>query len=267
MLAKLAALVFWSALLAGCRAETTVGTQEEKLAVIPESVWSSMSNRRILFGHQSVGMNILEGVQDLATERPGKGLSVVKYSAPDQMNVPGLFHALVGENDDPASKISSFTKLVEGGLGDRIEIAFFKFCYVDIVRDTDVDRLFADYRQGMESLKKRYPRVKFVHVTVPLTTPTPAFKALVKRLMGKEENNVNRNRFNDLLRREYEGREPVFDLARVESTYPDGRRATFARGKITYSSMVPDYTDDGGHLNKKGRKIAARELLIFLASL
>jgi len=59
----------------------------------------------------------------------------------------------------------------------------------------------------------------------------------------------------------------IFDLAKIESTFPDGRRASFTKDGKTYYSMVPDYTYDGGHLNELGRKIAAEQLLFLLANL
>ena len=77
--------------------------------------------------------------------------------------------------------------------------------------------------------------------------------------MGKPVyNNINRNQFNEILRKEYEGKAPIFDLAKIESTYPDGK---------TSYSMVPDYTYDGGHLNETGRKKAAEQLLVLLANI
>lgn len=39
-----------------------------------------------------------------------------------------------------------------------------------------------------------------------------------------------------------------------------------SNGKIFYA-LVPEYTHDGGHLNSIGRKLAARQLLLFLADL
>ena len=63
------------------------------------------------------------------------------------------------------------------------------------------------------------------------------------------------------------GKEPLFDLAMVESTYEDGSRYTFSANGHTYYALVPEYTKDGGHLNELGQKVAAEQLLIFLAGL
>ena len=64
-----------------------------------------------------------------------------------------------------------------------------------------------------------------------------------------------------------EQKKPLFDLAAIESTAPDGTRASFVRDGKTYYQMVSDYTHDGGHLNELGQKRVAEQLLVFLAGL
>ena len=71
-----------------------------------------------------------------------------------------------------------------------------------------------------------------------------------------------------MLRKEYEGKVPLFDIAKIESTFPDGTRCSFTKDGKTYYSMVSEYTSDGGgHLNATGRKKFAEQLLILLAQL
>jgi len=43
------------------------------------------------------------------------------------------------------------------------------------------------------------------------------------------------------------------------------QRSFFRKGNQIYFTLIPEYTDDGGHLNTLGRKIVAEQLLIFLA--
>ena len=113
------------------------------------------------------------------------------------------------------------------------------------------------------------PRTTFVHVTLPLTTAQSGWKALAKRLVGRAPygtiENVRREQYNALMRRAYAGREPLFDLARIESTAPDGSAVTVAWDGTVAPAMAAAYTDDGGHLNEKGRLVAARALLAVLA--
>ena len=67
--------------------------------------------------------------------------------------------------------------------------------------------------------------------------------------------------------KEYKEKEPIFDIATIESTYTDGTRSNFVKNGKIYYIMVPEYTYDHGHLNKVGRKRVAEQLLIFLANL
>jgi len=69
------------------------------------------------------------------------------------------------------------------------------------------------------------------------------------------------------LRQAYQGRAPIFDLARVESIDPEGKTVTVEWKGIAVPVMAPAYTNDGGHLNSEGRLRAARELISVLAAI
>ena len=89
--------------------------------------------------------------------------------------------------------------------------------------------------------------------------------------MGKKDiweydANIKKNEFNDLLTNYYAGKDPVFDIAYFESTYPDGKRSTFSKEGKSYFDLAPEYTYDDGHLNEKGRQWVAKHLLNFLAT-
>jgi hypothetical protein len=66
---------------------------------------------------------------------------------------------------------------------------------------------------------------------------------------------------------EYGGKDPVFDLARAESTFPDGSRSSVLLNSRSIPTLVPGFTYDSGHLNETGRQAAAVELLRTLALL
>jgi hypothetical protein len=226
-----------------------------------------IARRRIYFGHQSVGLNLIEGMTQLARSA-GAPLRVV---AVDRVGAlpPGTFaHGPVPENGNPGLKIQSFERALSGATD--LDIAFVKFCYVDFRDSTDVRELFARYQATIAALKAKHPRTTFLHVTVPLTTIQGGAKALVKRALGRPPagvlENVRREEYNALLRQAVQGKEPLFDLARIESTWPDGRRETFDWKGRSVPALVPSYTDDGGHLNRAGELRAARELVSVLAS-
>jgi hypothetical protein len=223
---------------------------------------------RIFFGHQSVGNNLLDGIRQLS-EMAAVPLRIVE--TPKAGNVPpGTFgHAFVAKNREPLLKLHSFEHAFsEHPTG--IDIALLKFCYVDINADTNAKALFSLYRASLDRLRAENPGTTFVHVTVPLTAVKGGIRAPIRRLLRRAPcgamENVRRGEYNALLRQAYQGCEPIFDLARVESTTPDGRAVTVEWNGRVAPAMAPAYTDDGGHLNLAGRLHAARELVSVLAT-
>jgi hypothetical protein len=255
--------------------KTRTETQKVKLPSIddvPQAYWKALAGKRIFFGHQSVGYNVIDGIRDIANQHDYVKLNVVETREPAAFDRPVFAHAQVGRNQDPASKIEDFTNIMDAGVGDKAAIAFFKFCYVDVTRNADPEKTFDRYKAAMEDLKRRYPRMIFVHVTVPLcSTPKGIKKNLkhcVKSLIGRPgvlEDNLMRERYNQLLRNAYCGKEPIFDLALTESINAEGLRCFAVKGTEKVPVLAPEYTDDGGHLNALGRSKAAEQLLIVLA--
>jgi lysophospholipase L1-like esterase len=231
---------------------------------------AKLADKRIYFGHQSVGYNILDGVKDVIREDPRVRLNIIETADPAVFDSPVLGHSRIGKNMDPVSKYEAFKGYLDNGIGKKTDIAFMKLCYLDVSAETDVAVIFKQYKQVMKYLQEAYPGTVFVHITAPLLSTDTGIKGRVKRWIGRndatEYANYNRNRFNDLLE-EYRGREPIFDLARIESTMPDKRRQVFTYKGNRYYTMNPAYTTDGGHLNAEGRKVVARELLALLATL
>jgi hypothetical protein len=235
---------------------------------MPEPKVERLRSARIFFGHQSVGGNIMAGVSDLVRAEPNLGLRVVPMT--EASSTPAFFaHAKIGENGRPTFKTDEFARMMDAELKGRVDVAFHKYCYVDISASTDVSKLFEHYKQTMARLSASHPGVKFVHVTTPLVEVQGGWRATVKKLIGREPDhytdNMARERFNALLRREYAGQAPVFDLAAFESTRRDGSRETFEYKAAISFSLVPEYASDGAHLNDEGRRIVAEQLLALLA--
>jgi len=241
----------------------TVSASDEAL----RAELSLLATKRIYFAHQSVGANILQGVAELAQ---GAGVPLRIVQSPRAADVPAAAfgHFFVPENGAPLEKLANFEKAL--GTGAGIDLALIKFCYVDIDGTTDASALFARYQATIAELRTQNPHTVFVHVTLPLTTVQSGPKALAKRLLGRAPygtiENVRREQYNALLRRAYAGREPLFDLARLESHAPDGTAVSVAWDGSTAPAMASAYTDDGGHLNARGRDVAARELVRVLAA-
>jgi hypothetical protein len=242
---------------------------------VPIEAWQKLSQKKVYFGHQSVGYNIIDGIRDVVKVDPKIKLNLVETSNPSNFNVPIFAHSAIGENTNPKSKSDAFANIIISGLGEKVDIALFKFCYVDFELNTDIPKTFDQYKNTIGQLRREYPKVIFIHMTTPLTTPPTGIidrvKRVIKILIGRPvahiEDNLLREEFNTLIRREFGGTDPIFDLAAIESTHPDGKKETFERKGKMYLSLVPEYTNDGGHLNEMGRKVVAEQLLILLAKI
>jgi len=241
---------------------------------VPKEYWAKLAEKRIFFGHQSVGYNIIDGIIEIIKERDYIKLNIVETVDSTAFDRPIFAHAQVGRNTEPASKINGFKNIIDAGVGDKVDIAFFKFCYVDVMRDSNTRKIFDNYRNTIEDLKAHYPRTIFLHVTVPIcSAPKGAERALkesIKLLVGKPgvlDDNIKRQHYNTLLNVVYSKTEPIFALALVESVDPNGFRCYATKRAEKVFVMASQYTDDGGHLNEEGRKRTGEQLLIILAEI
>lgn len=230
--------------------------------------WKRLAQRRVFFGHHSVGRNLLAGVREILAENPAIRLELLETADPERMTAPALYHAPVGRNHDPRSKLADFSRIVGDGLGND-GIALLKFCYVDVTRETDAAALFAEYREAIDTLQARHPALTIIHVTIPLQVDPGTLFHWRTIVRGKHTPlrtlNAVRMRYNRLLRSAYEGDEPVFDLAHVEATRRDGSAARARMGRDDVPFLAPEWTDDGGHLNEAGRRRLAEAFLASLA--
>lgn len=238
---------------------------------VPATAWEKLSTKKIYFGHQSVGYDIIDGIQDLKKEFPSIELNIVETTKIEDLSAGALLHSKVGQNKDPKSKIDDFSRIINSGFGGTLDAATLKFCFVDIVSSTDSLKVFEDYKVEVEKLKQKYPKLTLIHFTAPLTLRQTGWKVSIKKLIGRPiggyAENVKRAEYNELLKKEFQGKDPLFDIAEIESTYPDGTRCSFDADGKTYYSLVPEYTHDGGHLNENGRKKVAEQLLLLLVNL
>jgi hypothetical protein len=239
---------------------------------IPDAAWEKLSQKKIYFGHQSVGFNIMDGVEDLKKEYPQIKLKVVETKDSDEIKPGVLAHSRVGKNTEPETKMDEFENVLDQGVGRKADAAALKFCYVDMNGETNVEQLFNQYKNRVEKIRKQYPDLNIIHFTEPLTVTKKTWKTWLKQLMGKKDiwefsHNIKRNKYNELLLKEYNGKDPILDIAEIESTKPDGNRQSFEVDGVTYYSLYPGYTMDGGHLNEVGRKKVAEQFLLLLANL
>ena len=229
-----------------------------------------LEKARIYFGHQSVGFNLMDGVADLMKEAGDEKLHIIELSS--QANLPEYYfsHGRVGKNTEPITKCDAFAGVLNKEFADSLDIAYLKFCYVDMRENDNPHELFEYYKKTIDSIKLKHPNLMIMHVTLPLTKVQSGWKVPLKKILGKEidgyKDNIKRAEYNALLKNYYKD-EPIFDLSTVESTYPDGSRESFEVDGKTYYALIPEYTYDGGHLNELGRQLAAKGMLHVLADI
>jgi lysophospholipase L1-like esterase len=237
------------------------------LSDVTSEQWSNLSQRTIYFGHQSVGANIIEGVRELAAEYPQIRLRIVSGESPS--SGPVLSEFPIGNNGEPDSKNAAFLAATQRALGPKPTL-MFKYCYVDVDENTDTKTLFNHYQQTVAALRVRHPEAVVVHITLPLVKESSLARYYLNRLRGlstTRSENAKRNQYNEMLHTAFDGKEPIFDLAVLESTHADGgREYTTLAGRPVYA-LAPEWTTDGGHLNAMGRRRVAEQLLVILATL
>jgi hypothetical protein len=196
---------------------------------------ATLGEARIYFNHQSVGFNLLDGLARL-----GKvPITQVDLAHPEGFAHKGVVHTALGMNTQPATKIDGFRQAL-AAMPQPPDVAMMKFCYIDFGPGTDPQALFAKYQQTMDELAARYPKTRFMHATVPLVVGKPRWKRAIKDLLGRSDDsyaNARREAFSELVRRTYPA-DRVFDLARVESTRPDGTRETFDKDGRPIPALV-----------------------------
>lgn len=229
--------------------------------------YAAAADQRVLFGHQSVGANMIDGLREIYADS-GSTLTIAEAGSIDGSSFPAFAHAYVGSNGDPLGKLDAFEDLVTR-TADSIDVALVKFCYVDITAETDVDALFEAYSSSLHRLAEAHPNVRFIAATVPLTTDR-SWKATLKAFVGIDDqagpaDNVTRQRYNDLVRTEFGGRGELFDIAAVEATL-DTKPAVRSDADQHYAVLNRALASDNGHLNGLGSRLVAAELVRVLAS-
>ena len=187
----------------------------------------NISNTNIFFGHRSVGDNIIEGIKKAALQNNVDSIAIFNMQSFEKFPEKYFVHSYIGSNGDPKSKIEDFKKVVFQLAPQNLNIAFMKLCFVDIKSNTNLNNVFNHYVATIESLKSRYPNLIIIHFTVPLTSKRTLVMAIKDFIKGRPNtslmDNVARNKYNQFLLAKYPANE-IFNLAKIESTYPNGKR-------------------------------------------
>lgn len=255
--------------LVACENEEIMIGQNDIASIsdVSDEAWKTLAQKRIYFGHQSVGGNVIDGVRDVMESNKSIRLNIKGVKDNISLDSPVFLHSNIGKNGDPVGKIIDFKNKIDGGIGEKTDIAFAKLCFWDVHRSTNVEKIFSEYKTAITGLKKSYPNTYFMHMTVPLMSHSDSLIDRLKRLIRDDNDdldNVKRNELNEMILKEYKGKESVFDIAKFESTKPNGMRSFFIKDGKKYYYLTDVYTKDSGHLNKQGRRFIAEQLLIKL---
>ena len=225
---------------------------------------AALAGRSILLAHQSVGGNIIAGIERLTSGR----LAITQLRAAGAAGV-GLHHYYVGHNGDPLGKIADFAELFQHASEPTVDVALLKLCFVDFGPATDGAALASAYITTLKSLAAAHPHTRFVAVTAPLTAVNPRSpRSLLRQLLGRApsgvEANLRRQEFNDRVRQAFTGAD-LFDLARLESTGLGALSGVAYQGHMV-ETLDARLSSDGGHLNQLGQDLAATRLLQVIAA-
>jgi hypothetical protein len=226
-------------------------------AEVRSLAWNSASSEsaaeiRWFFAHASVGSNMVDGLAELRVENRDAFPITTVFSdvTPPADTKLGVVYERSRGNPGWKAKIDGFETLVRSGWhSPRVDVVLNKLCYIDYRAS------FRYYAQSMATLEAEFPETTFVYMTMPLTTTA-------------DIRNLLRNRFNTALRRwTAETHRPLFDVADIEARDAEGRECAFEIAGRSFQRLFRGYTDDGGHLNAEGRRMAALGFYAFAARL
>ncbi|MEU6138612.1 hypothetical protein [Nocardioides sp. NPDC047086] len=220
----------------------------------------------VLFGHQSVGTNILDGVARVYADASAPAPVVADVSSGRGARGATLRHAYLGLNGEPLSKFEAFADVMDGPAAEHVDVALMKLCYADVTASTDVQAVFDAYVSMMSDLEAAHPDVRFLYTTVPLTADRN-WRSKVKAALGGDDrmgpaDNVARERYNAMIRERYAASGRLLDIAAVESAGTEER----SKDGNVYYVLNEHLTVDRGHLNEAGSEAVAAELLKMVAT-
>jgi hypothetical protein len=258
------------------------------------AVMNNVATRAYLFGHHSIGQNMLAGVFRIAAYGPSSfkvyGNSMAGPVSDFARNGSDLVNGhmnefLAGLNNDPWGKVVDFDLLMRGGIGARLDalrgVAFLKFNGTDFGSLSKQIRSVQDavdffhgtgrwvgkgYEAAMDRLQADFPNVTFVHFTVPLYTQWNG---------ASTESGAYANQWSTALSDEIRATYPanrVADLAEWQATRPDGTRAVTSDGIYDRAGnrirvLALEYNWDGIHMDDTGENWTAHQLMLFLDAL
>ncbi len=223
--------------------------------------------KRWIFAHQSVGYQVIQGIQSWCNDFSLPNPIVVDVTSG---SIPGsggyLGHWYAGTNGDGFSKLTDFDTRIRGGLHAQADIFVIKFCYADLRPNVGYTpaQLFAQYEATIDGLRASYPTKTFIAAT----------ETIVMEVDEDGPNNALRMEYNNLVRAKYGPPGPpntLWDIALALSTDPSGNRIRTGTAPNWVEHLYSAYASpDQEHISGAGsigRKAASKPLLQILALL
>ncbi len=91
-----------------CDTDTKQQPANKDMVLLTDQQIRSLASKRIFFGHQSVGDNILQGIRDLKASDPRLTLNLVSSADPETISGPAFIETHIGVNRNPDSKNDAF---------------------------------------------------------------------------------------------------------------------------------------------------------------
>lgn len=227
---------------------------------------------RFLFGHQSIGMSLLDATPAIFE---GVGLVPPKVANTEWPEVrdtttdPVFAQAWIGANGNPIGKIVDFAAQFDKPNGNTYDIALMKLGAADFSSSSDVVEVFDTYTSTMERLERAHQNTIFLYSTATLTTEGDDWTSIDESQLGNlaepGTDNALREKYNDMIRERYASSGRLFDIADLEAQIGHGQVSAQAQDGMYYRVMNPKLSSDGLHLTTAGAEEIATSLMRLLA--
>lgn len=232
------------------------GSEPEPPQQIDTATFTAAMGKRTIFGHQSVGMQVLQGVSMLAGQLGVSNPSFPDYEATTLPSSGGMLaHFYAGSNGNPFSKLDEFEAHLRGGLAAQVDIVVLKFCYADLRNSSShtPQQMFDAYKIWCDTIETDFPTLTIIYAT----------EAIVMGENSDGVHNARRQVFNNLIRAEYASTGRLWDVANIQSTDPIGNKILHGGIESLYSGYA---SPDQRHIYGPGRTALAGPLLQLIAN-
>lgn len=221
------------------------------------ATYNAALSKRTVFGHQSVGWQVLQGVEMWANEFGQPDPTFPDY---ESGSLPGsggfLAHFYAGTNGDVFTKTAEFLSHLQNGLASQVDIIVMKFCYADLRSGSGYtpQQMFDEYKLWVDTVESTYPALTVIYATTAI-------------VMGENSDGANnglRQTYNDLVRAEYAASGRLWDVADIQSTDPSGNKVLYGGIESLYSGYA---SPDQRHIYGLGRTTVSAPLLQIIAGL